>query len=153
MGLSKEVKKGLWISGGLVILLAVVTACGLLALFPGLRVELQARLGDTESMLKMGAVTQELHWDEDACEAGNPGGCWLVWNVNQSQNHKKALEALKHAAELELKQRKGYVCLLELTRVHEYGLLGQPRNPQEAEKFRKQYVEIHRELRTKGIIL
>ncbi|WP_243383083.1 hypothetical protein [Geothrix alkalitolerans] len=153
MSLSKEVKKGLRISGGLLILLVLVAIGGLLAIFPGLRVGLQARLGDTESMLKMGAVTQELHWDEDACEAGNPRGCWLVWNVNQDKNHKKALEALKHGAELELKQRREYACLLELTRVHEYGLLGQPRNPQEAEKIRKQYLEIHRELRAKGMIL
>lgn len=153
MGLSKDVKKGLWISGGLLILLALVTVGGLLATFPGLRVELQARLGDTESMLKMGAVTHELHWYEDACEAGNPRGCYAVWNLNERLHKIKAFEALKHGADLELKQRRGYACLLELTRVHEYGLLGQPRNPQEAEKIRKQYVEIHRELRAKGMIL
>ncbi len=120
---------------------------------PVFRLKIQAYFGDTEAMLRLCDITYEIRWLEKAAEAGNSEACYSMWNLNESRNPKIAFKYLKKGAELELKQRKGYECLLELSRVYEYGLLGQPQNPEEAARIRNLREEIVDELRAKGMIL
>jgi len=120
---------------------------------PVFRLKIQAYFGDTEAMLRLCDITYEIRWLEKAAEAGNSEACYSMWNLNESRNPKIAFKYLKKGAALELKQRNSYRCLLELTRVYEYGLLGQPQNPEEAARIRNLREEIVDELRAKGMIL
>ncbi len=120
---------------------------------PILRLRVRAAFGDTGAMLELSAITHEIRWLQKACEAGNPRGCYALWNLNEGRRPQEAFEYLKKGAALELKQRENYECLLELTRVYEYGLLGQPQNPEEAARIRNLREEIVDELRAKGMIL
>jgi len=120
---------------------------------PVFRLKIQAYFGDTEAMLRLCDITYEIRWLEKAAEAGNSEACYSMWNLNESRNPKIAFKYLKKGAALELKQRNSYRCLLELTRVHEYGLLNQPVDPIESERITKQWIAIKRELRGKGMIL
>lgn len=148
-----EIKKMILIVCVFTILIISAFSAIVLTLFPVIRFHLFAALGDIESMKKLSSITHEFKWTEQACAAGDSNSCWAIWNCYQGHDNQKAFEYLKKGAILELKNRNGYPCLLELTRVHEYGLLGQPRNPAEAERIRKQWHEIHRELCSKGMIL
>jgi len=120
---------------------------------PVFRLKIQAYFGDTGAMLRLARITHEMKWFYSACDAGNSQACYAIWSFNERRRPQEAFKYLKKGAELELKQRKGYECLLELSRVYEYGLLGQPQNPEEAARIRNLREEIVDELRAKGMIL
>jgi len=120
---------------------------------PVFRLKIQAYFGDTGAMLRLARITHEMKWFYSACDAGNSQACYAIWSFNERRRPQEAFKYLKKGAELELKQRKGYECLLELSRVHEYGLLNQPVDPIESERITKQWIAIKRELRGKGMIL
>lgn len=151
--MNRKIKKMILITVSFIALMLAASIAGILTLFPVVRLHAWAVLGDSNAMMKLGDLTREIHWYRDACEAGNPWGCHAIWSFSERRNPQEAFDYLKKGAALELKQRKSYECLLELSRVHEYGLLGQPRNHDEASKVTKQWAEIQRELRATGMVL